>query len=249
MAPLRRSDPVSLRRWAGRLVMAAGLLSVAASGVWGRPGAAAPYARPDAETIRKAAREILQSPRFAEKRTFAEWLREWLGDWRLPPWGEGGLVVHVLFWALLVASGVVVLAVLVHFILSVAAAYRGPGGIDAGSQDVPHFRDLRARSYDELRQLMTSLGNEGDYRRAIGVMMVALLRWLEAAGMLGFDDGKTNGDYVREYPPTAGGGGKFREFVHAFDGRIYAGAPCRRSDYEEMIRMFETVQAHVRPKP
>jgi len=207
------------------------------------------YPRHDAETIRQRVREILQSPRFAEKRTLTDWLREWLSELRLGSWLGDSTTGIVLFRMLLVAAGLVVVGVLVHFILSLVAAYRGRGAIESVRAVEPHFRALGRRSYDELCLLMARLRDEGNVAGAIGVMMLALLRYLEGAGLLGFDESKTNGDYVREYARSGRGREAFRRFIGAFERRIYAGAPCRAVDYQQMMDLFKTVQRDVHPEP
>lgn len=204
------------------------------------------YPRRNAETIRQTAQEILRSKRFAEKTSLMDRFWEWLFSWGLP--SLGGTWATLLFWVLAIGAGLIVLAVLVHFIVSLVGAFRGRGRLGPEDPNVPHFKELGSRSYDELCQSMARLRENGDFRGAIGAMMAALLRWLEAAGLVGFDKAKTNGDYVREFPP-ADGREAFRRFVGDFDRTIYAGAACGASQYEQMKHQFEGVQAHVRPGP
>ncbi|NQT20660.1 MAG: DUF4129 domain-containing protein, partial [Planctomycetes bacterium] len=82
----------------------------------------------------------------------------------------------------------------------------------------------------------------------IGLMMVALLRWLERADVLRFHQSKTNGDYVREYPQQGPGGGDFRKFALDFDAAVYGGALCDRRSYEHMNIIFERIISDVRKR-
>jgi hypothetical protein len=94
-------------------------------------------------------------------------------------------------------------------------------------------------SYHELRGLMGRLANQGAFREAVSVMMLALVRWLEHLDILRFHHSKTNGDYVREYGAGRWGREDFRRFVIAFDASVYSGAPCGRDAYESLNAIFE----------
>ena len=120
----------------------------------------------------------------------------------------------------------------------------------ASDPDVPRAGYTRGRpgSYDELIKEMRELAGRGAYRKAIGLMMVALLHWLEKADVLRFHQSKTNGDYVREYPSQHAGEEDFRTFALDFDAAVYGGALCDRRAYEYMNVVFERIISDVRKR-
>ena len=55
-------------------------------------------------------------------------------------------------------------------------------------------------SFEQLWERSAELARAGEFRAAIGVLLVALLHRLDALKVLHFHKSKTNGEYVREYP-------------------------------------------------
>ncbi|NQT21508.1 MAG: hypothetical protein HQ592_17520, partial [Planctomycetes bacterium] len=121
------------------------------------------------------------------------------------PWlgGPG----DVIFWIVFAWCVIALLAILGHAVWTVVVMVRARGL--SSYPDISPAGRARARpgSYDELIKQMRELAGRAAYREAIGLMMVALLRWLERADVLRFHQSKTNGDYVREYPQQGPGGG------------------------------------------
>lgn len=219
-----------------------------------RPASPRQYERADAQTIRSEAREILKHSRFKQTETlwqrFKRWLWEKLGNWRLPgsPLGRG--VVAVLFWGLVGLCILAIAAVLALLIWTIIFTARDRQGGRRGRKGaVPQFSREDLASYEELRARMAQLAGQGAFREAIGLMIRALLRYLERAGTVRFDQSKTNGDYVREYSPARPGRDEFRRFVLAFDNTIYGRAASGPDDYRQMLTMFERVCGHVRSEP
>jgi hypothetical protein len=206
-------------------------------------------ARAEAPVIKDTARRILDEPRFAPRWSFWEWLAEKLGDWSWPEvnlrWAPGW--GSVLLWALVIWCVLTLVAILAHFAWTVVTLLRGRRGGDGRAKGhLPRFAYLAARSAEELDALRARLAAEGAFREAIGVMMVALLKRLDAGRVVRFHESKTNGDYVREFTPGRGGRDPFCAFVRAFDGTIYRGAPCGRETYDRFSGLFEACVAHVR---
>jgi len=206
-------------------------------------------ARAEAPVIKDATRRILDQPRFAPRWSFWDWLAEKLGDWSWPEfhlgWAPGW--GSVLLWALVIWCVLTLVAILAHFAWTVLALVRGRrGGVGPAGGGLPRFAYLAARSAEELDALRARLAAEGAFRDAIGVMMVALLKRLDAGRVVRFHESKTNGDYIREFAHGRGGRDPFCAFVRAFDGTIYRGAPCARDTYDRFSGLFEACLAHVR---
>ena len=230
---------------AGALVLLACLLGGASAAP-----AAAPYQRPSASLVREAAKDILSSERFAPPPEKEPSLAERIGRWIARLLGrlffQGSTpVANVVYGALLIGAGLLVVALLVHLGLSLARNWRPRQ--DASAPGVPHFRPRETLGYEELCQLMAQLRAQGRFYDAVRVMMVALLRRLEQAGRIRFRKDKTNGEYVQEYPP-APERDTFTRFVRAFDLTVYAGAACRQQDFEAMDELYRTVQQNVPAK-
>jgi hypothetical protein len=96
---------------------------------------------------------------------------------------------------------------------------------------------------------MQRLAELGRFREALGMMMLVLLRRLDERGIVRFNPGKTNGDYVREYPSVGPGREEFQSFSGTFDVLVYGGGSCRQETYRNMQSLFEQVQSHVRTEP
>jgi len=212
--------------------------------------AAARFERPSAKTVRTEAKDILSQPRFTPRESpltrFLQWLKDKLSSLRLPHFG--GTVGRVVWWIIVVCCVLTLLAVVAHLVWNLVTYVRGARGPAHGLKG-PYFERLRDRSFKDLRQLMLDHAQKGEFREAIGVMMVALLRWLDDADIFTFHQSKTNGDYVREYPRQRSSRDEFRRFALGFDGTIYGGAACDRAAYMRMNDMFERVLDHAAKEP
>jgi hypothetical protein len=214
-----------------------------------RAGAAAPsagpagYPRASAEVIRAETGKILSDPRFRPRKSIWQRLSEWLEGWQLPQlrlpkgWGD------FLAWVVLVWGALTLAAILGHLVWTVVTLVRGRSGRGAGSRlRRPHFRPDRPTSYEELCRRMSELARAGQLRAAVGVMMLALLRWLEGAGLVRLHASKTNGDYLREFPLSGRGRDEFHRFVSDFDGVIYGGPSCTPQAYRQLNLLFQQVR-------
>ncbi len=243
--------------WRGAALVVALLASVVCSLASPEAAAAreraggARFKRPDARTVHAETKDILSHPRFAPRRSplhaFWQWLREKLSRLRLklPDLGLGPTASRIVWWIIIIWCVLTLAAIVAHFVWTGAILFRRPGA----ELKQPRFERLRDRSFKELSAMMRELAAQGEYREAIGVMMVALLRWLDDADIFRFHRSKTNGDYVLEYPKERAGRGEFNRFAVAFDGAVYGGAECDRREYERMNDMFERVMTHAGEKP
>jgi len=231
------------------------LLSAALALAWAAPlASAAPagpapaaYDRPDAEAVRQAAREILAGSRFKRGQTLSELLAEWLGRLleriSLAGLGEAGQtigwILYVLMWGVL---ALLLLLVIRAIWRHVRGRQRRQG---VPSEATAHFRSLRAKSYEELCELMRQRLAQGQVRVAIGLLMAALLCWLDQRKVVRWEQGKTHGEYAREFAGGPTGRSDFRKLVRAVDERIYSGAACSAGDVQTLWQAVETIQHHV----
>lgn len=243
---------MACRRFSTRRAVAATVLAVLIVAVCAVPGVGAGSAgatrfqRPDPETVRSEARDILSDGRFAPRVSlldrFFQWLKEKLAWLKLPKLWRTSIGV-VPDWVLMLIGGAIVLLLLTVLARRLVLYTRGEraGGFRAGRA---RFERAADRSFAALCRMMRELAEQGRYRDAIGVMMNALLRRLDEAEVVRFHDSKTNGDYVAEFPAQHAAHGEFRQFALAFDGTIYAGSPCGQGTYHQMNDMFERVVRH-----
>ena len=207
------------------------------------------YQRADVPTIRSEVRNILADSRFRARKTLAEWLMETLTRWlRFPQIGKGGWS-QIVFWGILVWCVLTLAAILVHWgwVIWTWLGLRG-GRARADAAAVAH-EDLLERSPDQLRGLMRRLVEQGDFRQAVAVMLVSLLRRLDDLQVVRFHRSKTNGDYVREYPAGTLGRDVFNRLVLAHEKIAYGAAPCRRAEYEQVRQMCDEIQTHAPQRP
>jgi hypothetical protein len=230
------------------------LLAVGAAWVAWVPAGAAPtdrtsqYERPDAQTIKDHTRQILSDPQFAPRKTFAQWLQEKLRRWDRPdvrlPRGIGTF----LLWAVIAWCLLALLAIFIHFLWTIWVLVRRPqiSGIPLGAEGSVLYERW---SFEQLWQKSQDLAQRGAYRDAAGVLLLALLRRLDASRVLRFHTSKTNGEYLREYPGQAPGRSQFAQFVAAFERSIYGGLEVPKQTYETMNSLAERIVGDVVPKP
>jgi hypothetical protein len=212
------------------------------------PGQDQRFVRPDPETIRAEIKDILADPRFAPRVSpFAQlwqWLRDKLAALRAPGFSISRPVwLAILIWCVLTLA-----AIIAHAVYHARLALRKPKHKATGL-DFDDLERLKDKPYDELLAIMRRRAAKGRFREAIGVMMLALLRWLDDAELVIFHQSKTNGEYVREYAPGNAARPDFGRFAVSFDVAVYGHSTCDRRTYDDMNHLFEQVLDHAGEKP
>lgn len=232
-------------------LLAAVVLAVAALGqpCEAAAGAETPqYERVDAGTIKTYTQDILADPRFSPRKTFRQWLREKLRSWGGPRLGLPHGVSGFLLWAVVSWCLLALLAVLIHLGWTIWMAVRRPRSPGTpGPRDGPALYEQL--SFEQLWQKSRELAQQGAFRDAVGVLLVALLRRLETFDVLRFHTSKTNGEYLREYPGRLAGRPQFVQFVAMFERTIYGGLEVPRQAYETMDNLAQQIVGDVAQKP
>ena len=210
--------------------------------------AAAPadYTRADAQAIRTHVQDILSDPRFASHKSIWLWLGEKLGRWGVPHLSPG--VKKVILWLVLIWCILTLIAILAHLGWTIWLLVRAPHAspeaeLALGSENYDHA------SFEQLWERSAELARTGAFRAATGVLLLALLRRLDALKVLRFHKSKTNGEYLREYPSQLVGRREFGQFVAAFERTIYGGADVAGSAYDSMTTLAKQVLRDVCEKP
>ena len=189
--------------------------------------------------------EIVSDPRYAPRKTFWQWLTEKLAKWggpRLPRGVKDFLVWSVATWCILT-----LLAILAHFVWTIWLLMRPQRG---SATDLPgDSEDYESASFEQLWERSAELARAGAFRAAIGVLLVAVLRRLDALKILRFHKSKTNGEYVREYPGQLAGRREFVQFVVAFERNVYGGFEIAKPTYDTMSTLARQVLSDVSQKP
>ena len=127
-------------------------------------------------------------------------------------------------------------------VVLVRGGRRGKAARGAGRR----FHAERPTAYEELQDLMRRAAEKGAFREAIRLMMLSLLQLLDRTGAVRVQDGKTNGEYVREYSPRRPGREAFTRFVLAFDEAVYGSARCDGHTYRDMNVRFDQARGNVK---
>jgi hypothetical protein len=198
------------------------------------------YERPDAQTVKACTRQIVSDPRFARRMSLGEWLAEKLAHGRgpgakLPAWLGRGLLWTILTWCVLT-----LLAITAHLVWTIWLLVR-PARHIVGTEDSLQPDGYDAATAEQLWQRSTELAQRGAFREAMGVLSLALLRKLESLQVLRFHKSKTNGEYVREYPPQRAGRREFARFVATFERSIYGGRAVPEQTHRTMSALAERI--------
>ncbi len=182
---------------------------------------------------------------------FVNWLNSWFSARDVgsrggsPLWWFSVIAWIFVAWALLtLVAMLVLLGWTLYVLLRILVGTRTPAGARAPDRRSPLLRAAPA-TFDEALRLMRDCAARGLYREALAAMMLALVRWLEAAGAAEYHDSKTNGDYVVEFHGSDEGRLGLRTFTTALDRVMYSGAGCSASAFSHMERLFRQATAGV----
>jgi hypothetical protein len=242
-----RYGVVDLRAWTCRSALIALIALGTAAATAGAPAqttvspAPGDYARADAQTIKTEVQRITSDPRFAPRRTFGQWLAQKLRNWDGPHLSPGArifIVRVVAIWCLLT-----LVAILVHLSWTIWLLVRR-----GTSRTLPESsldsEEYEGASFEQLWERSSELARAGAFRRATGVLLMALLWRLDALKVLSFHKSKTNGEYVREYPSRRAGRQEFLQFVALFERSIYGGRDVAQPAYDTMTTLAKQVLSH-----
>lgn len=222
------------------LVLSLGLLSMSPSPAQEiRSDQTTAYDRPEAETIETVTQQIAADPQFLPRKTFMQWLGEKLNRWGGPdidlPKGLG----RVIYWIVVIWCVGALIAILGHMIWTICLAVR-PSSTPSGAADSIKALE-KITSPEQLWIRSRELAEAGQFREAMGALLLALLRQLERRHVVRFHRSKTNGEYVSEYRRDLAGYGEFRDFVATFERSIYGGLPVARQTYDNMTTAAERI--------
>ncbi len=204
-----------------------------------RPIESQGYERPEAETIEKVTHEIATDPKFLPQKTFMQWLSDKLASWDRPDLNISEGVGRIIYWIIVIWCIGALIAILAHLIWTISLAVR-PGRTQPGTTNV--IKALEAiTSPEQLWARSRELAGTGQFREAMGALLLALLRQLEQQRIVRFHRSKTNGEYVTEYRRDLAGHGDFSDFVRTFERIIYGGLPVARQTYESMTKVAERI--------
>lgn len=231
------------------------------------------WSRPEPRTVRQQADRVLADPRFSRRMGLAEWVRQQFqrrpqtrpqpysggggggggpaGGWDIGP----GLAEFLRFLAI----GICVAAVAVALYFLLAVIVRGLAGrsrrrhrsrADADGQGQPARAADEPPVSEELAELFAAaraLAEAGEILQAVGLLMRGGLRWLDGRRLVRYEQSKTTGQYVREFPSRMGEARRsFRQFALGCDIVLYSGTHERFDDFEEVAKRLKKVRDDVR---
>lgn len=240
---------ISKHRFVALLIAGIAFSAVVLSkGVETQANNVAQYERPDAETIKMHTRQILSDIRFSPRKTFWQWLIDKLARWKGPKLDLGTGWAKFIFWVVFFWCVLTLVAILIHLIWTIHILISSR---TISSRVHRHIgrESLGAKSFKELCKIAQELAGKQAFREAIGILMLALLRWLDSGSLIRFHESKTNGDYIREYPTAHPSCKDFKKFVNAFEHTIYGGLQVDGQVYRQMNFLLEHICNHVNQRP
>lgn len=138
----------------------------------------------------------------------------------------------------LVLVGLLVAAIVIHFILAALAARDAPAAADA--------RPARERGTDAWREA-ERLASAGQFTEASHALLAALLSGFAQKGEVRLHASKTAGDYARELarrgsPARAA----FQQFRRRYDAVIFGTGTCDAAGYAALLRDAEPILSRSR---
>jgi hypothetical protein len=207
------------------------------------------FNRPDPSLVHQTTRDILSDPRYSPRMTFWQWLMQKLSGWRGPELAFAGRWGRVLLFVLLIWCILALLAVIGHLIWMLFHLIAGRVGWYRRAVRIPGVGPHAQLTYEAMRRQADDLARQGAYRQAAAAILVAVLCWLQEAGLLCLHESKTNGDYVREFAGPAPVQDEFRRLIYSVEPMTYGGAPCDRADYQHASQMAMRICSDAERQP
>lgn len=152
----------------------------------------------------------------------------------------GKALVYVIVALLLLGGALVIAKILRNYFQNKTLAAVGARTVfdeEDPEDEISHDAQTWLHQADGLAQA-------NDWKRAYRAVFVAALMHFEAADILAFARGRTNGEYwqaVRSSTPKPVSD-TFRTFVLGFDSRWYGNAATTEADYKESLALYERIQ-------
>lgn len=205
------------------------------------------YFRPDTAEIRGQIESILADPKFQVQKSFWQWLAEKFESWEKSDSGIHPFLSKLFSYIIVPWSILTLIAILCHFVWSLWLIFQPGSRVDQRFESTGSDFTV-GKSFEELLKMARDFAGRGTFRKAVEMLMAALLKGLDSAGILKFHESKTNGDFIREYSGDVPGQTEFKNFVHLFEQSIYGGMDPGEQTYLQMEQLMEHIYAHVRDK-
>ena len=206
-------------------------------------GAAEPdfsYTRPDKSDILTHLENIKSDPEFRVSKSFFQELIEKLFSFKLPKFDISPKLSKTISFVLFAWCILTISALVIHLIWSIWLIAR-PEELRVSISGQESTDIIYDKTFQELREMAQAYFNEKEYAKAIEMLMAALLKGLDSAGILRFHESKTNGDFIREYPADISGRKKFTEFIRFFDQAVYG----RDKGYQDTFIVMENLMEQI----
>jgi len=216
----------------------------------GKAGQDAPAspAQPSRAALDRQLREILAQPEFERAMRAGNQdsrdLRQWLLT-RLRRLFDrlGGLheTNYALFLVTVGALTILLVALLAHITYTIVRALRSAGRPSARPQAAP----TRPQTADDLRREAEALAARGEFRDAIRVFYLALIRALQVRGVLSRASSRTNWEHLRQLHAHPELAAVLKPFTETFDAKWYGRRPASAGEVERCREWFETALREV----
>ncbi|MBM3473551.1 MAG: DUF4129 domain-containing protein [Armatimonadetes bacterium] len=190
----------------------------------------------DQPDFKRAMRGSEEDPRAAMRRLLLRLQRLFARLGGLQQTNYGAFLVSV------IVLSVLLIGLLAHITYTITRALRSAGRARGGPAPPP---PARAKSADELRREAEALAARGEFREAIRSLYVALIRALQARGVLSRAASRTNWEYVRQLDTHPQVAAVLQPFTETFDAKWYGRRPASAEEMERCRAWFEAALREV----
>lgn len=196
--------------------------------------------RPDAQTVHRQMQDLLSDETYQPRRSLLQSLKDFLFGWDPEMPEISSALGRLLLWGLLIWCIITLLAILAHFIWTILVM--APGGKAFKAAADPAVPELTDKSAEQLYALAQRMAQEGNYTQALTCLLLAVLKTLDARGILRFHASKTNGDYVRDFPREYQQYTEFKMMVDLFERSVYGRVLSAQAAFERMTLLARNLQ-------